>query len=72
MLLNRHVIERHVGKSDFELVTRMMSDWKDACSTITDTYSVMEKLDSINLLLFLKKLSGLDTTDGSNGFLQIP
>lgn len=49
MLLNRHVIERHVGKSDFELVTRMISNWKDTYSTITDTYSVMEKLDSINL-----------------------
>ena len=46
LMLNRHIVERHVGKSDFDLVTRMLTDWKDACSTITDSVSVMEKLDS--------------------------
>jgi hypothetical protein len=63
-MLNRHIIERHVGKSDFDLVTRMMSDWKDACSTITDSVSVMEKLDSE----ILKEGENIIVFDGIIGF----
>lgn len=45
-MLNKHIIERHVGKSDFDLVMRMLEDWKDACSTITDPASVIKRLGS--------------------------